>query len=162
MQEQRAGVDSAPGGCALRTYFHSRSRRHLSRQPLYIARRSGHALRPLPETATMRIITVRGVRNHFHHVRRLRDVHTRTTRPSRSRLRVLGVMMCGVFGGHVRGHFMPRTHMSGVHGEHRRHRHFGPSRNDHKQNRCYRLLPHTMFSLAECWPPPRDANHSRV
>ena len=160
MQDQRSGVDSALGGCALRIYFHCRSRRHLSRQPLHIARRSGHALRSLPETAAMRIITGWGARNQFHHFYGLRGMHSGTTWPSCGCLRGLGVMMCGVFGGHVRGHFMPRTHMSRVHGEHRRHRHFGPSRDDHKQNRRYPLLPHTMSSLAECRPPPSDPNHT--
>ena len=44
---------------AHRTTFCHDSRRHLSRQPLHISRRSRHALWPLPEAAAMRIVAGR-------------------------------------------------------------------------------------------------------
>ena len=82
----------------------------------------------------MRIVTGRTACRQSKHSFRFCSVQPRTTRMP-SHLRVLGVMMCGVFVRHIRGHFMPRTHVPRVHAEHRRHRHLSPSGHGHQQRR---------------------------
>ncbi len=55
--------------------------------------------------------------------------------------------------GHYR-HLVTGTHVPGMHSEHRRHRHLGPSRNDHQQKCRNPLLRHTNSSITERRQPP--------
>lgn len=78
----------------------------------------------------MRIVAGGSARNEFQETCPLHLVHARTTRPPFGLRSSFGMMVSGVFRGHIRGHFMAGAHVAGVHGHHRSHRHFGPGRYD--------------------------------
>ncbi len=142
-----------------RTCFHPRRENHSPRRFPRNTRRSRYTLRPLSEAAAMRIVAAGCVGKHCKHCHRLHLVQSGTARKSARHLDMRMARM--IVSGHYR-HLVTGTHVPGMHSEHRRHRHLGPSRNDHQQKCRNPLLRHTNSSITECRQPPSDPDHAQV